>query len=113
MNISKEVLELDFDKIYNNLELESKNGYDKYIKYMQLPKCITSFVMYCCDVISGRYKPFCYESKIQLGENNDLIEILNETNTTHDWTLIVFEDNTVCVEEYDLINFNKQIPEYG
>lgn len=108
MNISKEVLELDFNKIYNNLELESKNGYDKYIKYLELPKCITSFVMYCYDVISSRFQPFYYEGIIKLNDHS--IEILNE-NYTHDWTLYRFRDNTISIEDKDLINFNKQLPE--
>ena len=103
MNISKEVLELDFDKIYNKLELESKEGYNKYIKYMQLPKCITSFVMYCCDVVSNYYKPFNIEDEIYLN-NNGNIKIT-------DWTLYYKVANKVCVDTKNLIKFNNQIPE--
>lgn len=103
MNISKEVLELDFNKIYDNLELESKNGYDKYIKYLELPKCITSFVMYCYDAVSQYYKPFNFEDEIYL-DNNKNIKITG-------WTLYYKIANRACISEKDLINFNKQLPE--
>ena len=108
MNISKEVLELDFNKIYDSLELESKNGYNKYIKYLELPKCITSFLMYCCDVVSSRYKPFDIRGKIFLIKGKD-IKIQYSKNS--EWYLYDLYNNTINVSKIDVINFNKQLPE--
>ena len=78
------------------------------IKYLELPKCITSFVMYCYDVISTIFQAFYYEGIIKLNEN--CIEILNE-DYCHDWSLYNFTNNTISIKDEDLINFNKQLPE--
>ena len=92
MNISKEVLELDFNKIYDNLEL---------------PKCITSFLMYCCDVVSSRYKPFNYDGKIGLIDTEIGLDDFDGIS----WSLYDLYDNGICVPDKNLINFNKQLPE--
>lgn len=104
MNISKEVLELDFDKIYNNLELESQRGYDKYIKYMQLPKCITSFVMYCYDIIYSVCEEEILNPYIEIS-SNDRIKIKGS------WTLFYLKQNYIIISNQSLVKFNNQIPE--
>ena len=107
MNISKKVLELDFNLLYNNLESESKSGYNKYIKYMNIPHCIESFIMYCADGISTYHQPFIFTNEIYLRDKR--IRTKRPTEYNEEWILYNFDKNRVETSVYNLEKFNKQL----